>query len=248
MSNIQGTSMRGLPGKTPNNQRGPVRTSQYGELVTMPAGQSRFTMADQGNYYTARNPVIDVATTIVGHAAPLLADCDATMTKPLIHMRMSPSSGLRAYLDFIELDVATAPTNGAKDNWAAQLDTGATRVTTAGTTLTQVNSNMQATATGDLAIQAGVVIVGAETTSVRNLGSGMTRSGIAIVGDRYVFKFGSEPTPGDNVASAAASRHHISMPPVILGPQDQFLLALYSADDNQTVGAVYKIRIGWWEL
>jgi hypothetical protein len=33
---------------------------------------------------------------------------------------------------------------------------------------------------------------------------------------------------------------------VILGPTDQFLLALYSPSQN--AAGVYKVRMGWWEI
>jgi hypothetical protein len=245
---LQGLAIRGLPSKIPNLARGPVRASQFGELVTKHAGQARQTLADQGTYFLAHNATNDAATTLLGHADPELADNDATMTKALVHMRHAPTSSVFAYLDFIEIEVVTAPTNGAKDNWAAQLDTGATRVSSGGTALTAVNSNMQSTRTADLAILGGAIVTGAESPSARQLGHGQNRAAIAIIGDRYMFRFGEEPSCGDNVVATAASRHLINLPPVILGPTDQLLLGLYTSDDAQTVAGVYKIRVGWWEL
>ncbi len=247
---------KGLIGQAPptavgDNTWTAARQTKYNERFAVQIGTWQNALANQGSYFTAHNPVIDVATTIVGHAAPILADCDVTMTKPLIHLRMSPTATTKAYLNFIEIEVVVAPTNGAKDNWAAQLDTGATRVTTPGTTLTALNTNMQSTgaaSTPGLIAQAGAIVVGAESVNVRNLGFGQNRSGIAILGDRYMYRFGGDPSSGDNVVSAAASRHLINMPPVILGPSGQFLLALYSSDDAQTIAGVYKVRMGWWEI
>jgi hypothetical protein len=46
----------------------------------------------------------------------VLADADATMTKPFIHLRMDPASVVRAYLDFIEIEVITAGANGTADS------------------------------------------------------------------------------------------------------------------------------------
>jgi hypothetical protein len=246
-NNVYATSTRGLPGKNLPFSRGPIHVDQYGNVVVQQIGEGRYTLADQATYYIAHNTTNDASSTILGHAAPHLADADATMTKALVFMQMNPASGLRAYLDYIELEVVTAPTGGSVDNWAAQLDTGKTRVTTAGTALTSVNPNMQVSTVPDLAPQAGAIVVGAENTGVRNLGFGQTRGGVAIIGDRYQWRFGDEPSPGDNVVSAAASRHLINMPPVILGASDMFLLALYAASDDQTVAAVYKVRMGWWE-
>jgi hypothetical protein len=239
---------RGLPGKIPNNSPGPLRGSQYGSLITLEVGSARHTLSYLATYFVAHNATNDASTTLAGHADPELADADATMTKPLIHMRVDPSSIKRIYLDYLEIEVVTAPTTGAKDNWAAQLDTGATRVTSGGTALTKVNTNMQSTATADLVILGGAVVTGAESPSARHLGHGQTRAAIPIAGDRYQFRFGGAPSSGDNVVASAASRHLINMPPVILGATDQFLLALYSADDAIAAAGVYKVRCAWWEF
>ncbi len=247
---LQGKGLIGqaLPTAVTDNGWAGARQTKYNERFAVQIGTWQNALANQGSYFTAHNPVIDVATTIVGHAAPILADCDVTMTKALIHLRMSPTATTKAYLHFVELEVVVAPTNGAKDCWAAQLDTGATRVSTPGTTLTTLNMNMQSTAQPGLIAQAGTITVGAESANVRNLGFGQNRSGIAIIGDRYMYRFGGDPSSGDNVVAAAASRHLINLPPVILGASGQFLLAHYSSDDAQTIGAVYKVRMGWWEL
>ncbi len=238
---------RGLPGKFPNNSDGGVRGSQYGELATLEVGSARHNLADQATYFIAHNATNDASTTLAGHPDAELADADATMTKPFIHMIVSAASAVRIYLDYIEIEVVTAPTTAAKDNWAAQLDSGATRVTSGGTALTLVNPNMQSTATPTLSIKGGAVATGAESPLARHLGHGQNRDGVVIAGDRYCFKFGGAPSSGDNVVSTAASRHHINMPPVILGAADQFLLALYSADDAYGAAGVYKVRAAWWE-
>ncbi len=238
---------RGLPGKFPNNSAGAVRGSQYAELVTKEIGSFRHSLADQATYFVAHNATNDASSTLLGHADPELADADATLTKPLVHMLVAATSTKRIYLDYLEIEVVTAPTNGGRDNWAAQLDTGATRITSGGTALTNVNSNVQSTATSDLVIKGGAIVSGAESPNARHLGHGQTRAAIAIVGDRYMFRFGGSPSSGGNVAAGVASRHLINMPPVILGPADQFLLALYAADDAQTVAGVYKVRAAWWE-
>jgi hypothetical protein len=239
---------RGLPGKIGNNRDGGVRGSQFAELMTLEGGSARHNLADQAAYFVAHNATNDASTTLAGHADAELADADATMTKPFIHMRVAAASTKRIYLDYIEIEVVTAPTTAAKDNWAAQLDTGATRVTSGGTALTRVNSNMQSTETSDLVILGGAVVTGAESPLARHLGHGQNRDGVVIAGDRYSYRFGGAPSSGDNVVSTAASRHLINMPPVILGPTDQFLLALYSADDAYGAAGVYKVRAAWWEF
>jgi hypothetical protein len=250
-TNIKGRSQeRSLPAPVnPNGEGSTIRTSRYGEPISRPLPGGRHVLADEGTYFVAHNATNDAATTLAGHAAPVLADADATMTKPLVFVRVPAGATNRLYLDFIELEVVTAPTGATTDNWAAQLDTGTTRYSSGGTALTIVNPNMQSTNTSLLAstnaLLGGAVVVGAEGANVRELGHGQIRAAIAIVGDRYVFKFGGENDALGGVVATAASRHVISMPPVILGATDQFLLALYAP--SQSAAAVYKMRMGWWE-
>jgi hypothetical protein len=231
-----------------DGEYGPIRGSRYGELFTTPMGRWRYNAADEGTYFIAHNATNDAATTLAGHAAPVLVDADATMTKPFIHLvnNAAVTSRSRAYLDYIEIEVITAGTTGSADSWAAQLDTGTTRITTPGTALTKVNPNMQATSTGDLSPTGGAIVVGAESAQVRNLGFGQFRPSIQIAGDKYMFVFGGEPeVAGLAGATATINRHVINMPPVILGPTDFFMLALYSPSQN--AAGVYKVRMGWLE-
>lgn len=233
---------------TPLNQGeyGPVRGSRYGEQYAQPLPGERHALALEGSYFVAHNNTNDASTTLAGHPAPVLVDADSSMTKPLIFMRMPASATKYAFLDFIEIEVVTAGASGTASNWAAQLDTGATRYSS-GTveTLGVVNPNMQSSATADLVTLAGPVVVGAESANVRYLGFGQIRAAIEVAGDRVLFKFGGEPSNGANVVASAASRHTVCLPPVVLGAEDQFLLALYAPSQN--AAGVYKVRCGWWE-
>lgn len=242
---------RSLPSPVnPNGEMVQPRASRYGEIINRPLPGGRQVLADEGTYFVAHNTTNDASTTLAGHAAPVLADADATMTKPLVFLRVPAGATNRLYLDFIQLEVVTAGANGTTDNWAAQLDTGTSRWSSGGTALTIVNPNMQSSNTSMLAGQTnhllgGAVVVGAEGSSVRDLGFGQIRAAIAIVGDQYTFKFGGDPEAIGTVTATAASRHLISLPPVVLGATDQFLLALYAP--SQSAAAVYKLRMGWWE-
>jgi len=246
---IWSRNSRGVPQPVSGDgEYGAVRGNRYGELFSIPMGRWRYHAADEGTYFIAHNATNDPATTLAGHAAPVLVDADATMTKPFIHLVNSDAvtSKLRCYLDFIEIEVITAGTTGSADSWADALDTGATRITTAGTALTKVNPNMQSSATAVLAPTGGAIVVGAESASSRNLGFGQFRPSIQLAGDKYMFVFGAEPeSAGLAGATATINRHVICRPPVILGPTDAYMLALYSPSQN--AAGVYKVRMGWLE-
>lgn len=239
---------RGLPSPiSGDNQNINIRGTRYGEIVTAPVQKWRHTAAAEATYFVAHNPTNDASTTLAGHAAPVLADADATFTKPFVHIVNNGSdTGKLVYLDFIEIDVITAGANGTADSWADQLDTGTTRITTAGTALTIVNPNMQSTLTPQASPTGGVIVVGAESTKARHLGHGQFRPSIQVAGDKYMFVFGGDPeTGGIPGATATINRHVITRPPVVLGPTDYYMLALYSP--SQSVAGVYKLRMGWVE-
>jgi hypothetical protein len=238
----------GLPSRIYHNTTGPNRASPYGEQYVWPIAPWRHALAYEGTYFVARNNTNDASTTLAGHPAPVLADADDTMTKPLIFCRNTAATSelRRACLDFIEITVITAGGSGTSANWAAQLDTGATRYSS-GTveTLTAINPNMQSSATPSLVTLAGPVVVGAESANVRRLGFDTIRPSIEIAGDKYLFAFGRDPDLVASAAAAAVRNFIINLPAVELGPADQFLLALYAP--SQAAAGVYKVRMGWWE-
>jgi len=240
--NINVVSRRGKPPTVAEGVRGPLRGSRYGELINQPAYTDKmWTMADEGSYFYSQQPVIDAATTIAGHAAPVLTDL---YTKPFLIVKNAASSTetKRLYLDFILIEVITPGTGGTSDNWAAECDTGADRSATVGTVLTTVNPNMQSSATPSGAIKCGPLVASAATSAQRKMGSGVFRPAIAVAGDQYLFTFGGNASAIGSVVAIALSRHVIPMPPVILGPSDQFLLHFYAP--SQSAAAVYKVAMG----
>jgi hypothetical protein len=239
---------RGLPNPTAgDNVNINIRGTRYGELVTTPLSRWRYTSAAEGSYFFAHNATNDASTTLAGHAAPVLVDADATMTKPFIHLvnNDGTTSSKYCYLDYIEIEVITAGANGTADSWATQIDSGSTRITTPGTALTTGSPNMQSAATPVLAPTGGPIVVGAESTRARQLAHGQFRPSIQIAGDKYTFVFGGEPEGAGATSIATIAHHVVNLPPVILGPSDFFMLALYSP--SQSAAGVYKVRMGWME-
>ncbi len=237
-----------LPTVTTDGNWAGARETKYGERYFVPIGNWRHALADQGTYFISHNATNDAATTLAGHTAPVLVDADVSMTKPILFMRNASaySQNIRCYLDFIEIEVVLAGATGSTANWAAETDSGATRVTTAGEAATIVNPNMQSTLAPALAVQGGAVVVGAESPSCRYIGHGQLRAAIEFIGDRTTFRFGGDPSSGGNVVVGAATRHLVNLPPVVLGSTDQFMLALYAPSQN--AAGIYKVRCGWWEL
>lgn len=245
-----GVVNRELPGIVQDNQQTPFRLGRRGELFSLPIGSAAHSLADQGCYFTAHNATNDASTTLAGHAAPILADADATLTKPFLHLLMGSAAKVRAYLKSIEIEVVTAGAAGTQACWAMQLDVASRGITTTGTALTTVNPNMQSTTAPHLAPTGGAIVVPVETSSVRHLGHGTFRPSIEVAGDKKLFLFGADPaaTAGQSDTAATAIRTStVVMPPVILGPSDVLLLALHG-QAAQSAAGVYKVRLDWWEV
>jgi hypothetical protein len=243
-SKIQGVSRdRTTPTPGAQGEQITARMNRWGELI--PPFDRRIA-SEQGSYFTAHNATNDEATTLAGHVAPVLADADATMTKPFIFVRVPSGSSKRVYLDYIEVEVVIIGASGTEDNWADELDTGATRYSSGGTALTIVNPNMQSSESSIFTgatnhLLGGAVVVGAESASVRYLGHGQNSDTIMVAGDRYLYLFGHQPMNG------TTDRHVITRPPVVLGSTDQYMLAFYAPSQAATA-AVYKVRMAWFEL
>lgn len=230
----------------------PARVTQFGELYSRVL--DRRALAEEGSYFIAHNTTNDASTTLAGHAAPILADADATMTKPFIFLRVPAASSKLVYLDFIDIEVVTAGATGTQACWAAQLDTGTTRYSSGGTALTIANPNMQSSDTSVFSGQTnhllgGAVVTGAENAGVRDLGFGTFRPSIEIAGDRKVIVFGGDPSAIASMSDAAATAIRtsiVALPAVVLGATDQLLFALHS-QASQNAAGVYKVRMGWYE-
>lgn len=245
----KGLIYEALPTASSDDEWRGARQTRYNERFAQIIGDWRWQRAREGTLFFAHNATNDAATTIAGHAAPVLGDADATMTKPLIHCVMASNATKLAELDFIEIEVVTAGATATQACWAMQLDTGATRITTAGTALTTINPNMQSNATPSLSPTAGAIVVGAESASVRHLAHGTHRPSIEVAGDKYMFVFGGDPAiAGTQAATAAASvRTFVNvLPPVHLGATDALLLALHG-QASQNAAGVYKVRMQWTE-
>ena len=245
-TNQKSLSQRGLPSRVYPNTYGPDRSSEYGEKITQPLyGDRQQTLSDEGSYFYSQHPTIDAATTIAGHAAPVLADL---YTKPFLVIRNTDAitSRKRMYLDYILLTVITPGTGGTSDNWAAECDTGADRYSS-GTviTLTTVNPNMQSTTTSVGTMRAGPFVAAAATANQRKMGSGVFRPTIAVTGDQYLFVFGATPMALGAAVATAHSKHIVPLAPVILGPTDMFLLHLYAP--SQSAATVLKVQAAHWE-
>lgn len=223
----------------------PLRATKRGELFTQSIAKGRCALADEGSYFVATNPT--PGTGIAGIAAADGYDA----TEALCVIRNANTAGdnsKRIVLDYIKLQVTVAGASGTNSSYATHLDTGNTRVASGGSTLTTVSPNMASTDSSNAAITFGAIVTNAASSSVRKLGSGLLRSVIHVVGDVTIFDFGGDPKPpaGLAVAGTAILQQVVPHAPVVLGPNDEFILTINAASQAVT-GASYEVEIGYWE-
>lgn len=222
------------------------RYSNYGEAYVLPVMPWRHALAREGSYFTFFDATLDLATTVAGHAAPVLADIDATLVKATLFLRNeSTNTSKKFHLDWIKIHVKTAGANGTSALWAMQIGT-TTRYTSGGTDLTVSNPNTEssATLTSVLTAKAGPIVIAAENATSRRIGHGVLRDGIEVAGDSKLFVFGGDPIQS-TVEAASGTFDAINAPPVVLGSGGEFMLGL--AGVAQSVAGVYGVSGGgYW--
>jgi hypothetical protein len=225
----------------------PLRLSPYGELHTPPLSW-RAQLARDGRYFSFFSATLDVATTEVGHAAPVLVDVDATLVKAVAFIRNIASgsnANLKVVLDWMKIHTVLAGANGTSSFWHAQVGT-TTRLSTGGVALTVTNPYTgSSTAGSDLVTaQNGPIVITAENATTRNVGQGVQRDGIEVAGDTTTFIFGEAPLGTSNVEAASGTHEIIHMPPIILDSGAEFILGRGAV--AQSVAGVYKIMGGFY--
>lgn len=207
---------------------------------------------DAGVYYTATNPT--PGTGIITGVVTALAD-----TTPYLIFKNNNTvqSGIRCYLDFLQLDVTVVGTTfSGSRKFAHKLDTsqsttrytsGATSIHGAGQTNPINNVN------GDVGNNSNALIyVGAITAAAAGaarLVSGRTlRSAIEVVFDTYTFDFGApqqQPASGLVDNSTTPCHKYFSEPPIVVGPQEHYLFHVWGA--SLSVGITFGYNLGWVE-
>lgn len=218
----------------------PIRGSKYGEQLQVPLSDSRQALADEGSYYVVSNqtPGTGLATTATASAV-------LDVSPYFMLLNNDAAGGKNVYLDYLKLICTVSGAAATSVRYTVKVDNGVGRYTS-GSSLTALpqNVNMNSSGVTVCLAYAGPLVAAAATAAVRVLGSGAFRTGVPVIGDTYILNFG---TPGIGVGSGVATINNVifNHPPVIIGPQQTFLLHLWLP--AQSVASNYEIEVGWWE-
>lgn len=225
----------------------PSGIGQYG------FGNKQYRLADAGKYYTITNPT--PGTGIITGVVTSLAD-----TTPYIVFKNNNTvlSGIKCYLDFIELDVTVVGTTFAGSRkFAHKLDASQTTTRyssnasqTYGSGLTNaiVNTNADSAQASAAQVYAGAITANA-AGSARLVSSGTLCSAIEVVFSTFVFDFASplrQPYTGLIDNSTTAMHKVFPTAPVVVGPQEHYLLHIWGA--TLSVGITFGVNMGWVEV
>lgn len=217
------------------------RNSTYAERYTIPmGGGSNWSFADEGSYYVATNPTL--ATGVVGHAAPVVADTD---TKPFV---LIYNSGQKVIVpDFAQFEVTAAGTAGTINYVACYLDSkGSSAYSSGGAAVTPVSTRSDAPFGSGATMFAGAVV--AAMSASKKVGQQIVREVIPVVQDTITVVFGS-PNGAARAAltTAGTATNHsvVYMPPVAIGPGGNFGLTFIRP--SQSAAASYQFQFGYYE-
>lgn len=233
------------PGRSSPATPAVARGSLYGELYVQTL--SRRALADEGSLYLVTNPT--PGTGIAGHPAPTIVDD----TKPFLLLKNNCTvlDGRELYLEWVLVQCTAAGTGGTNLRWTAKTDAaGVNRFTSGGSAITPVNGNNGSSDSGAslVTVVAGAVVAPAASSGARLIGSSLVRPVINVVGDTYLFRFGSDAVALNSllVNGTNPAQVEVDFTQVILDPQATFLLhqtsASQSAAASYEFAACYSVR------
>lgn len=208
--------------------------------------------ADAGKYFTLTNPT--PGTGLISGVVTSLAD-----TTPYIVFKNNnaAASGIKCYLDFLQLDVTVVGTTfSGSRKFAHKIDSSQTvaRYTSGGASFGPSLTNPISNVSADSSNASGAnVYVGAITAAAagnaRLIQSGTLRSAIEVVFDTYVFDFGGsiQQSMSGLVDNSTTPVHKVfPTAPIVVGPQEHYLLHLWGA--TLSVGITFGVNMGWVEV
>lgn len=200
------------------------RNGRYGERYVLPVlgGHGTHVAADEGSYFTAITPT--PGTGIIGAAVTTFVE-----TTPILVLYNGHSSN-RIILDFLRLIKTVVEVTSTRVQHTFVVDDG-NRYSSGGTALTINNSNMDSLNSSGASGYVGAITASAASANRRVLGHVVSRGAtVGVVHDVLQFNFGHGSTHAQGYATTTSvSQFIFNMPPVVLGPDQSFVLYDWAA-------------------
>jgi len=221
-----------------------TRGGRYGELYTVPIYPARSAIADEGAYFTVKNP-----TSGNGIATIAAATSDSALETYILMRNNAVAGQRRAYLDYLKLHCTAAGVGHTSSRYTMTIDNGVARYTSgAAMTAIPTNVNMDSGEASICTCIAGPLITTAATSAARRVAHGVIRAAVInVVGDAHVFVFGGGGSCAYRGVAEGTTQMFsvIPAPPIVVGPQQSFLFSVWGA--SMSTGISFEIEMGWWE-
>lgn len=228
-----------------------ARMDAYGGLFTQPRVRKAHALAKEGTYFVTNNAQTGaVMTTTAAFSA----------TSPFIVVQNNDVLGGKS----INLDYATLVTTVAGSAASALTTIQMTvvldsvlRYSSGGTNISanKVSPNMRLSGPSSVAsVYFGAITATAAgalartVVGLRTLRPCVSATVADVVGETKILNFGGvEGGSAGTITVANANIIPVSLPPVIIGPQQSALIYVFYAASGTPVAAAYAPEVGWWE-
>jgi len=241
MPQIYGITRRALPAIVADATNQQFRAGRYGEalqgvITPAPAG-----LCDEGTYFKAINATVETGITAALTAA-------FSSTAAFLLMTSAASGSVRIYPHYFRMIPRTAPASATRMEGVVAIDSQA-RFSSGGTQITALpNANMDSsTASVVSRVQAGAVVLNAESGSVRRLSRFVARSAIPVIFEEYLFLFNQLGHGFNTLGGATAQRQVVDCGPVILGAGSHSMSLHLWWPGNAVTAGVWELELAWWE-
>lgn len=236
--------------------RDPEQTSQQmrvtarGEQYVKSLWNGMQALAIEGSYWIAATATPGTGITLSVATGTSFSDTQALLV--VNNTDAVTQNGRMLILDFLTIVVTTAPTNATLMHVAHRIDsqtrgTAGTRLGASSTDPRPTNMNIAGSAIGQAFAMGGTAVSVAASANVRNVGRNLLRGQIPVVGDTITIKFGSAEMAagGTNLAASTASGITVFAPPVVIGPQQSYVLNEWTVGRSAALSG--ELIVGWVE-
>jgi len=241
------TVRKGLPTPVNDGVEASNWGDRYGAQIVQPLYGHRQALAEAGCYFIASNPAPGTGIVVTTSITAFAETAGAVGVALFIRNTQSDTGNVskRIYLDYLMIrNITQAPTSATDWYMVGVLDYSTVRYTSGGSTITPVNVN------GDSSLASiSTIVFGAITTAVpgsrRLLFNRQVLPRLMIIKDEIKLLFGQTEGQMIPVNSAAIMNATIAVPPIVIGPAQNFCLTMYGTAN--AAAAQFEFEMGFWE-
>jgi hypothetical protein len=232
---------RGLPTAVADGSQAQQRGGRYGESIAIPIGNSLMGLVEEGSIFSTTNPTIST-----GIASSIQTSYVAT--NGLLTIRNTDGANGKNIIPlWIRIIPTVAPASATQMTAVIAID-NTNRYSSGGSALTALNINMDLSRASIASVNYGALTLSAASGNNRIVSRFQLASVIPVVLDEYVISFGTMGGDSGTLGGATATRRTVTVPPVVLGPNNNEIMCLHVwYPSNATTAMSSECEICWIE-